>query len=79
MPGVNRSSLIAPHFSSPCLQSSTSREPTAQTRRDLPIVLADKGDGIVLDGIPVVQQLLPADGLAFDVDAVPNTNREPRT
>lgn len=52
---------------------------TAQTRRGLPIVLADKGDGSVLDGIRTVQQFLSADRLALDVDGVPNTNREFRT
>jgi phage terminase large subunit-like protein len=51
---------------------------TAQQRRGLPIVLAEKGPGSVLDGIRAVQQRLSDGTLVIDAEACPRLWREMR-
>jgi PBSX family phage terminase large subunit len=45
---------------------------TAQQRRGLPVVLADKGAGSVIDGIRAVQSLVSSERLLVDVDVCPH-------
>jgi phage terminase large subunit-like protein len=49
---------------------------TAQQRRGLPIVLADKSPGSVLDGIRAVQAMVSAGQLVIDVEACPTLWRQ---